>query len=133
MFEFKDEYKIGLPKIDAQHKKLFNIGESAYNLLKDSYAIDKYDKIVDILEELKDYTAEHFRDEEKFMESINYNRIFIQKVEHAEFIKKMDEIDLNKIDENQDEYIMDILNFLSDWLIHHILEKDLLIAKQMQN
>lgn len=129
MFEFKDEYKVGLPKIDAQHKRLFEIGESAYKLLVDPFAIDKYDKIVEILEELKDYTIVHFSDEEKYMESINYKRIFIQKIEHAEFIKKMEDIDYSKIDDNQNEYIMGILNFLSDWLIHHIQEKDLLIAK----
>jgi hemerythrin len=128
MFEMKEEYKLGIPNIDNQHAKLFEIGESAYQLLMDTYAIDKYDKIITILEELSSYTAVHFRDEEEYMESINYRKLFSQKVDHADFIKKISEVDLNKIDKDQDEYIMEILNFLAKWLVNHIIEKDMLIV-----
>lgn len=31
--------------------------------------------------------------------------------------------------ENQDETIQEMLNFLTDWLIHHILELDIQIGK----
>jgi hemerythrin len=127
MFEMIDKYKTGIAHIDAEHEKLFEIGERAYQLLKNSYDIDKYDKIVDVIEELKEYTSYHFKDEEDYMESINYKKIFTQKMDHIYFIKKLDEVDLNKVDEDQDEAIMGILTFLNDWLIHHILEKDLLI------
>lgn len=131
MFEMKEEYKLGVPHIDEQHEKLFEIGERAYQLLKDKYSLDKYDKIVEIINELAAYTVIHFRDEEAYMESINYRKILSQKVEHADFIKKVNEIDLSKIDENQDENIMGILTFVAKWLTDHIIEQDLLItAKQ---
>ncbi len=60
------------------------------------------------------------------MESINYKKIFTQKIQHQEFISKLDEfIDHHEADaENQDEQIMDILNFLTDWLVNHILHVD---------
>lgn len=61
MFEMKDEYRLGIPSIDEEHEKLFEIGERAYKLLKDPYTIDKYDKIVDVISELKDYTAYHLK------------------------------------------------------------------------
>jgi hemerythrin len=122
-----DKYKTGIAHIDAEHEKLFEIGERAYQLLKISYNIDKYDKIVGVIEELKEYTSYHFKDEEDYMESINYKRLFTQKMDHIYFIKKLDEVDLNKVDENQDEAIMEILTFLNDWLINNILKKDLLI------
>lgn len=128
MFEMKEKYKTGFPHIDEEHEKLFEIGEKAYQLLKNPYAMDKYDKIVEVIEELKAYTVYHFKNEEEYMESINYKRLFTQKMDHANFIKKLDEVNLNKVDENQDEAIMGILNFLNDWLINHILEKDLLIT-----
>ena len=65
------------------------------------------------------------------MESINYKRIFTQKVQHQAFIDKLDDIDLDSIDagQDQDRAIEDILTFLTDWLIHHILEVDTLIGK----
>ena len=123
----KEKYKTGILHIDAEHEKLFEIGGNAYQLLKNPYEVDKYDKIVGVIEELKEYTVYHFKDEENYMESINYKRLFTQKIDHAGFIKKLDEVNFNKIDENQDEAIMAILTFLNDWLINHILEKDLLI------
>jgi hemerythrin len=125
----KEEYKLGVQFIDEQHEKLFEIGERAYTLLKDPYTIDKYDKIVAILRELKDYTVIHFRDEENYMESIQYKKLFTQKIDHEQFIKKIDSVDLNHIDANQDQYLMDILNFIAQWLVDHIIEKDLLIGK----
>lgn len=30
----EEKYKIGVPHIDAEHEKLFEIGEQAYQLLK---------------------------------------------------------------------------------------------------
>lgn len=128
MFEMKDEYRLGIPKIDDQHEKLFEIGESAYLLLKDTYSEDKYDKIAAIIEELKEYTVIHFRDEEEYMESINHKRLFSQKMDHADFIKQVNEVDFSSIDKDQDEYIMRILDFLAKWLVDHIIEKDLLIV-----
>ena len=128
MFQMEKKYKIGVPQIDEEHEKLFEIGERAYQLLKDPYVIDKYDKIVEVIEELKAYTVYHFKDEENYMKSINYKRLFTQKIDHADFIRKINDVNLDKIDENQDEAIMEILTFLNDWLISHILDKDLLIT-----
>lgn len=130
MFEMKEEYKIGVPHIDEQHKKLFEIGSRAYSLLKNSFSVDKYDKIVEIIEELGAYTVVHFRDEEEYMKSIKYRRLFTQKMDHAAFIKKVNEIDLKKIDHDQDEYIMGILNFVAKWLVDHIIEQDSKITAQ---
>ena len=128
MFEMKDEYRLEVVLIDEQHAKLFEIGERAYQLLKNEYSLDKYDNIIAILEELKAYTVIHFRDEEEYMASIKYRRLFSQKIDHADFIKKVNDVDLSKIDENQDEYIMGILSFLAKWLEEHIIQKDLLIV-----
>lgn len=127
MYKMKEEYKIGIDFIDEQHEKLFKLTDDTYNLLKNDLITDKYDKIVQLIEELKDYAIFHFNAEEKYMESINYKKMFTQKIEHESFIKKFDSINLNSIDENQEVYINDLLKFLNDWLVEHILEKDMLI------
>ena len=129
MYEMKEEYKIGVELIDEQHKKLFELANKAYILLKDDFSLDKYDKIVHILEELKDYTIFHFKSEEEYMESIEYKRLFTQKIEHEKFIKTLEETNYRDIDENQDESLVKILNFLNDWLIEHILKTDKLIVQ----
>lgn len=127
MLDWKNEYEIGIKMIDEQHKHLFEIGNRAYELLKDEFSIDKYDKIVDIVNELKEYTKYHFRCEEDYMIKINYKRYRIQKTAHDNFIKKIYSIDLKKIDENQNKYIEDLLKFVFNWIIEHILHEDMLI------
>jgi hemerythrin len=125
----KEEYKIGVEHIDEQHKKLFELADKAYMLLKDELALDKYDKIVQLLDELKEYTIFHFRSEEEYMESIGYKRLFTQKIQHDNFIKELENVDYSSIDAKQDESLVKILNFLNDWLVEHILKTDKLIVE----
>lgn len=129
MYNMKEEYKIGLDHIDKQHEKLFELADKAYMLLKDEFAVDKYDKIVEIINELKEYTIFHFKSEEEYMESINYKGLFSQKLQHEKFINVLQELDFNHIDENQDESLIKMLDFLNDWLSDHILISDKFIGK----
>lgn len=129
MYEFKEEYKTGIDFIDEQHKVLFEIAEKTYNLLKNEFTLDKYDKIVSLIKELQDYTIFHFTAEEEYMKSINYKRMFTQKVEHDAFIKRINDVNFSNIDEDQDEYIISILQLLNDWLTGHIFSNDKLIGK----
>ena len=129
MIQWLEEYDMGVEEIDEQHKKLFELADKAYMLLKDEFTIDKYDKIVQIINELKDYTVFHFKSEEEYMESINYKRMFSQKIEHDKFIKTLEEIDLTHVDQNQDVSLIKMLAFLNEWLTEHILKSDKLIGK----
>lgn len=124
MYEMKDEYLTGIERIDEEHRRLFEIAEEIYQLHKQQFIPDKYDHIKDVLEQLRDYTMMHFEHEEAYMESIQYKRMFTQKVQHDAFRKQIEEWDIESIDENQDETITKILELVTDWLIHHILETD---------
>lgn len=130
MYEMKDEYLTGIKQIDDEHRKLFELTEEAYQLLKNEFITDKYDKIVEILEGLREYTKVHFAHEEEYMESIGYKKIFTQKIQHRDFIEKIDSIDLEHIDENQEKAIKDIIVFLGDWLVNHVLHTDKQIAEK---
>ena len=127
----KPEYYIGIDMIDEEHKQLFKYADEAYELLHDEFTPDKYDRIDIILENLRNYTVKHFSDEEQYMESINYKKIFTQKVQHQEFIHKLDEFMEHHNDEveDQDEQIMEILKYLTEWLVNHILYVDGQIPK----
>ena len=70
MYEMKPEYYIGIDMIDEEHKQLFKYADEAYELLRDEFTPDKYDRIDIILENLRNYTVKHFCDEEQYMESI---------------------------------------------------------------
>ncbi|MEG0771922.1 bacteriohemerythrin [Clostridium sp.] len=124
MFEWKDEYETGVPHIDEQHKRLFEIGNDAYELLSNRFVIDKYDKVVAILDELKDYAIYHFKFEEDYMLGIGYKKFLSHKIEHDDFIRKINDVDYSLIDEGQNEYILELLQFVHKWICEHILVKD---------
>lgn len=124
MISWREEFALGIPQIDEQHKKLFDIAERIYELFKDEFAIDKYDRIVELIEELKDYTIYHFKTEEEYMESIGYKKIFTHKIEHEKFVDKITNVDLTQVDENHDAYLLEILDFVVKWIEKHILERD---------
>ena len=65
------------------------------------------------------------------VESINYKKIFTQKVQYQEFIHKLAEFMEHHNDEveDQDEQIMGILKYLTEWLVNHILYVDGQIPK----
>ncbi len=129
MITWKDEYSLGIENIDQQHKKLFEIAGRAYELLKDQHYLDKYDKIIEILDELKEYTVYHFNQEEEYMKSINYKKILSHKVQHDDFVEKVNNVDFRHIDDNQDKYITETLDFVLNWIQQHILGTDKLYAQ----
>lgn len=123
-YEFTDDYLTGIELIDKEHEHLFEIANETYDLLKNEFVTDKYDRIVALLEELKDYTKTHFAHEEEYMKSINYQYIWSEMHQHRTFEKKLDDIDLKKLDDSQQEYILEILDFLTKWLSGHIKGAD---------
>lgn len=80
MFELKSNYLTGIELIDNQHQQLFDYANQVNELLHQEFMIDKYDNIVDVLGKLRDYTKKHFAEEEAYMESIQYKKIFNWKV-----------------------------------------------------
>lgn len=129
MLGWRDDYLLGIKQIDDQHKKLFEIAGNVFSLLNDELKIDKYDEIVELIRELKDYAVFHFESEEEYMRSIGYRQYFLHKKEHNNFIEKVNDIDLNAVDEKQDTYLREILQFIIEWISGHILQTDRQYAK----
>lgn len=129
-YVFSDEYLTGIGLIDDEHRQLFALVNEVHALVHDEFIFDKYDEIMRILTELRNYTEMHFHDEEAYMEKINYPEIDAQRRAHNAFIEKLVDInfeELESLDNNQQEYLLDILDFLAKWLVNHILKMDKLI------
>lgn len=124
MIKWDDKYLIGVDIIDTQHKELFRIANEAYNLLKNEFYTDKYDKVVLLIEELRNYAIFHFETEQNYMKEIGYRKLLSHKVLHDDFVDKVNKINLNHMDENQDEYLSSIIMFVVDWIENHILKTD---------
>lgn len=136
MYEMKDEDLTGIEFIDNEHRRLFEIAEETYQLKNAEFIPDKYDQINDLLNELKEYTIMHFSHEEEYMQSIGYKKLFTQKTQHQAFINWLEEHELEGIDEeyeDQDAVIDNILKYLTDWLVNHILYTDKQIPASESN
>lgn len=121
------KYVLGIDAIDEQHKHLFDVTGKVAELTKDiGEGIDCYDEFMEILKELVDYTIYHFDFEEKFMEEKGYDSdaYQIHQFEHKMFVKKLQKLTEIDFDEDQYENINNMLTFLVDWIVHHILDVD---------
>lgn len=124
LYAFTDKYKTGIALIDDEHKRLFEIIRETRDVIEAELLHDKYDQIVHILEELKDYTIMHFQDEENYMQSICYDGLELQQMAHIAFVDRLNEINLDDVDEDQKKYLDELMDFLLNWLINHILKMD---------
>ena len=61
MYQFTDDCLIGIPEIDAEHRKLFQMINEAFSLLGDSSSTPILLK--SMLTNLSDYAATHFAHE----------------------------------------------------------------------
>lgn len=128
MYEMKPEYYTGVDFIDQEHTRLFELAEETHELLYDSLLVDKSDKIVELISELINYTRTHFTHEEEYQKSIHYPYIAQHAAQHRQFEDRLAAIDLSSISddyEEQDETVQEILDFLVDWLINHIMRVDM--------
>jgi len=124
-FDWKDEYSTGIEVIDKQHRHLFEIGRKIIDLADLNDGFDHYDEIVGILQELKDYTVYHFGFEEELMTKYGYEHYENHKFQHYFAIKKIEKFGQEDLDENQQETIMKLVAFISDWVSNHILNEDM--------
>ena len=122
--EFTDDYKTGIYLIDKEHKQLFHIIDKVNRMVHEQITDEDYEEIMNILGELKAYTEFHFKDEEEYMEGIRYEGLAAQKRAHAAFIEKIEDIKMEDIEKNPQEYMETLIEYLLGWLINHILYTD---------
>lgn len=122
MIKWKDAYVVGIKSIDADHARLFDI----LNEIEQSISSLKKQPLSPLLEKLEKYAETHFKDEQKHMIKNNYpkDKFEVHRKEHELFIKNIKEIE-DKADSTLTFVTMsNIMNYLKDWVIEHILGTD---------
>jgi hemerythrin len=132
MFNFTYDCILGVEQIDDEHRHLFDLMNKIMYMLRDGYYMpDRYADIKAILVELEEYADEHFRHEEEYMEKIRDPEIYRQRAQHMVFHDKVRDWSFLQIDdiEEQRAALEDMMQFLAQWLYHHILSSDIMIGK----
>ncbi len=121
MLEWNDSLSVNVSKIDDQHKNLVTMINKLYDMMASNENSDR--SILDIISDLHHYAIEHFGTEEEFMEKYNYPEAPSHINEHKKFSAKVAEVE-NLCNNGCTNISMDILNYLSTWLVQHINETD---------
>ncbi|MBO5241744.1 MAG: hemerythrin domain-containing protein [Lachnospiraceae bacterium] len=128
MFDFKFDWdrtmETGLADVDTQHKQLFKIGRDLEQLLR-IQCIGVTDKqLLDIVCELRDFTAYHFYVEERMMDEMSYPRITEHKKYHKRCSDFITGLDLPKIKAQPMEELKKIRDEVQEWIMNHVLSED---------
>lgn len=120
-FGWKQIYSINNPKIDAEHKMLFDIAKEAFTEVETS---EKTAKIKDILTRLYDYMKTHFKHEEEYMQQINYPAFKEHKKLHSEIISKINDFVKKLPTLNEDLFEKELAKIIDISLVYHIIQED---------
>jgi hemerythrin len=118
--EWKDEYSMGEEKIDKQHKGLFKLSNEIYHLVEEG--VDDAEHFRELFMALNDYTVEHFIYEEMYMESKEYPELKEHIKQHIKFSETLKEL---AVGINKESHIKDIGEFVTTWLVQHVLNEDM--------
>ena len=130
-FYWNKSFEIGIPAIDAQHRKLVDlINDLAAGITDGAQAPD----VLALFCHLRDYAAVHFRDEELLMNAsaLSNAEKHLHRQEHLAFVNKAQEIASNP-GLLQAEAAEQVLEFLTIWLISHILGSDKKVAAALHH
>jgi hemerythrin len=116
---------IGIDIIDQQHEQLADY----INLLAQSIENGKSKDIIQqLFQKLHDYTIYHFTAEEVYFDQLNDADLELHKLHHKHFIEELSRI--KQLD--QSLISQDLLFFLTDWFINHILGEDTKLLKSSE-
>jgi len=128
MYEFTEDCRLGIPEIDKEHQHLFSLVNDGYLLL--SLNKDLRPAARNLLKHLKDYANTHFDHEEAYMKKIDDPELPSQIQEHKAFITRINNVDFSNLAEAQVKPALEnLLEYLSRWLLRHIIGSDTLIGK----
>jgi hemerythrin len=120
MFEWSNNYSVGINSIDAQHQNLFAMGRELHTAMSNGQGKASLAKILD---RLVQYTNAHFAHEERLMRLADYPDLAAHVAEHGALTRKVLQFQKD-FDAGRVAMSIQLLQFLKEWLSHHIKESD---------
>jgi hemerythrin-like metal-binding protein len=118
--EWQDNFSVNIREIDQQHQKLVGMINALHEAMLAHKGSEAHKTIIN---GMVDYASVHFKTEEDYMARFGFPGSAAHQLEHKGFTEKALEL---KERASRDGFILtlEILNFLRDWLQHHILDTD---------
>jgi hemerythrin-like metal-binding protein len=116
LIAWNDSIAFGIDAIDRQHHRLVDLVNKLHGAMRKRAGKTV---ISPILEELTQYTVQHFKEEEQLMEKGGYAQLDDHKHLHEKLVAQVMDFK-NQFELGRATVSMDLMRFLSDWLVNHI-------------
>lgn len=131
IFQWNKKFETGLAEVDKQHQHLVNVIND-FSKLATRGDVSLGD-LTDVFNELASYTQYHFSEEEKLMAEIAIDERHTgdHMKRHNEFLQAVLDLHQDMVMGREDAKGK-LLTFLTDWLVHHILDCDMCLSRQIK-
>ena len=121
LMEWSEQLSTGIPSVDRQHKVIVGY----INELHDGIENGELKGVLDtILMGLVSYTRTHFAYEEMMFKVYHYAEKESHQAAHERMVARIAEF-RERFKDGETDIGPELLEFLKDWLYHHILEDDM--------
>jgi hemerythrin len=120
LIEWNPAYSVKVETFDEQHKKLIDLINQLHEAMKSGQGVTV---IGIVLQSLINYTDIHFTGEINLMQANGYPDLARHQAEHEKFVKELVEFQ-QKYQDGSALLTMEVLSFLTDWLVNHIQGED---------
>lgn len=120
LIDWDNHLSTGFRAIDLEHKRLVDLVNELHEYLVSGSSLNLINAV---FEQIARHTGGHFRHEEKLMVESNYPDYANHCLAHQELEKQITEL-LRGIDAGAPVFSQDLVDFLKNWLVNHILTMD---------
>jgi len=124
LFEWTEEYAVGVRQIDEEHRRLFALAEAMHMAM---IAGKGREFLQTLLAGLLDYTSYHFAHEEALMARVGYPERSKHQRQHEALKARVRELQ-ERAAAGEITMTMEVALFLIDWLKRHTAAADRKIA-----
>ncbi|MEJ1297986.1 MAG: bacteriohemerythrin [Candidatus Sedimenticola sp. (ex Thyasira tokunagai)] len=118
---WEDEFSVGVEELDRQHQKIIEVINS---LIDKPRILLRFKNVSSALMELTNYVSEHFLLEERLLQENGYPDLLEHSKKHTAYSKQISHLCKKSLD-GKSEVPHELLDFLTDWWINHILHEDM--------
>jgi diguanylate cyclase (GGDEF)-like protein/hemerythrin-like metal-binding protein len=131
-FTWNENFETGLEDVDSQHHRLVDLINDFGNRASEN-VVDKAD-LQTLFDELAGYAHFHFADEEALMEKAGMDLRHIERhrQSHQQFLEEVRAI-FTSVTPDQPEGFRQLMSFLINWLVFHILGTDKNMSRQIRS
>lgn len=118
---WSNSFSVGSSKMDLQHRHIIDLMNELGEVLAGGE--NDLEKVDSILQSLINHACDHFKDEEDLMRKCGFPDLDKHILTHKKIVRKI--LDMQTQFESGVHVGGKLMNFLSDWLLTHIMEEDM--------